>query len=155
MQFKPKTEKEIATDGLLEKGEYDAEVMSAIEGVSKKGNPMMTVKMRVFRPNGGEAHIFDYLLETVAYKLRHFAFAIGLGSQYEAGALDAEDCVRRSCVVVVGIDDKNKDFPPKNVIKDYVVEEEEKASSEQAPARSIPKSDSETGLEVEEDDILW
>ena len=121
MKFTPKTAREIAEDGLLPKGRYDAEVKTAEDAVSTKGNPMIKIHMRVFRPSGGEAHIYDYLMEAAAYKLRNFCYAVGLGTCYEEGTLRAEDLPRRSCEIELAIDDKNKDYPPKNVIKDYII----------------------------------
>lgn len=153
MQFTPKTEDEIATENLLEVGEYDAEVMDASEQTSKMGNPMLKVKMRVFRPNGGEAYIFDYLLESTAYKLRHFSYAIGLGDQYENGELEADDCKCRTCKVKVAIDKKNPDYPPKNIIRDYVTPDDSESRPTQTPPRSLPKPKHDPDLDQEEDDI--
>ena len=153
MQFTPKSEKEIQEENLLPKGLYDAEVFSAEETTSKNGNAMMVVKMRVFKPSGGETRVTDYLLESIAYKLRHFAHAIGLGANYDAGELDADDCVRRSCQVEIGIDDKNKDYPAKNVIKDYIAPDGDAKSVAKSEPKSIPKAAHDPSLDVEDDEI--
>jgi hypothetical protein len=50
-----------------------------------------TVAHLPFDADGKGRKVNDYLMESVAYKLRHFAYAVGLGKSYEAGSLDAAD----------------------------------------------------------------
>jgi hypothetical protein len=120
MQFQPKTKNELAADGLLPKGWYDFEVMSAEDAVSKKsGNEMIKLKLRVFRPAGGEKHVYDYLIESAPTHLFEFCEATGLEAKYHAGTLKAEDCELKAAKVKIGIDDKNEAYAPKNVAKNY------------------------------------
>lgn len=130
MQFTPKTEKEIAMEGLLDEGTYPFEVVEAKDEVSKKGNEMIAIKLKVFGPNGEEHFLRDWIMEKVSYKLRHFCEVTGLLPKYEKGSLDALECVGVSGYCVVAIKD-NKDFGPQNQIKDYVLtpESSEKAKS--------------------------
>ena len=123
MKFTPKSEQEIQEAGLLPKGIYDAEIIESEEAESKAGNPMIKINVRVFRPDGGSALIFDYLLASMPHKLRHCAYAVGFGGDYENGLLSAFDLIGRPCKVNVGISqDKNKEFPMRNQINDYVVD---------------------------------
>jgi hypothetical protein len=113
------TEDELIRASLLEPGVYPFEVMTAEDKVSKTGNEMIELKLNVFSDNQ-EAHVFDYLLEKMAFKLRHFAEATGLISDYEVGSLDALACMGKVAYVKIGIDKGNGSFPPKNVVLDYV-----------------------------------
>jgi hypothetical protein len=120
MQFTPKTEKELAEEGLLKTDNYDFEVLNAENAISQKGNPMIKLKLNVFGPDGRGVHIFDYLMEAMAFKLRHFCDGAGLIEKYESGKLDAADCVGRTGKAFIRIEsDKNGVYPDKNVVKDY------------------------------------
>jgi hypothetical protein len=95
---------------------------------------MIEVKLAVFRPNGSRAYVTDYLLEKMAYKLRHFSYAVGLGDAYEAGDINAEQCAGRSGRVALKIEEQDG-FEPKNVVRDYIVPETAKPAK---PAAHVP-----------------
>lgn len=120
MKFTPKSENEIAADGLLTPGIYGFEIMEAEDQISKAGNEMIKLTVHVF-DDGEPVTIFDYLMEKVAYKLRHAAAACGLLDDYERGALDAADFQGKTgrCKVVIQ-KDKAGQFPDKNGIADYL-----------------------------------
>ena len=123
MKITPKTEKELASENLLEPGIYDVEVMEAKESVSKKGNEMIKLKLRVFSDRG-ERHIYDYLLDSVSFKVRHFCEAVGLLEIYEAGTLLAIDCFGRAGKAHIAIQkDKTGEYPDRNGVKDYIVDD--------------------------------
>ncbi len=127
MNFTPKTVEEIetekrefATQSLLPKGWYDFEVMEAEDTKSKKsGKDMIKLKLRVFNPNGGEKHVYDYLIETAPTHLFDFCESVGLENDYHAGTLTAQDCIGKSAKVKIAIDDKDENYEPKNVAKNY------------------------------------
>jgi hypothetical protein len=127
MQFQPRTVEEItkekrefAAQSLLPKGWYDFEVMDAQEAVSKRsGKDMIKLKLRVFNPNGGEKHVYDYLIETAPTHLFDFCESVGLENEYHQGTLTAADCKGRAGKVQIAIDDKDKNYDPKNVAKNY------------------------------------
>lgn len=123
MKFAPKSKEELKRMNLLAPGWYDFEVMAAVDKTSKAGNEMIEAKLRVFRPNGGEAHIFDYLMEAMPDKLYDFCESVGLVDKYQAGTLSADDCVGRAAKVKIAVDDKNDDYPAKNVAKGYATAE--------------------------------
>ncbi len=89
MRFQPKTEEEILAFNLLPDGSYKFMVMGAHNKVSKTGNDMIELKLSISYENAHHI-IFDYLLEAMLFKLRHFAEATGLLDKYEAGEVMRE-----------------------------------------------------------------
>lgn len=125
MRFQPKTEDEVSSFKLLPPGTYSFQVVEAIEKKSKAGNDMIELKLLVWDIEGKEHIVFDYLLESVAYKLRHFAEVTGLIDKYQLGAIEATDCLSKSGKVEIEVKEGN--FKPdggkysdKNSVKDYV-----------------------------------
>lgn len=137
MRFTPKTEKEIQEMNLISPGIYDFEVISASDKMSKTGNEMIELKIKIWDINNQERIIFDYLLEAMSFKLRHFAEATGLLQKYESGMLLAKDCLGKSGKVEIIIQkDKNGQYGDKNAVKDYI------SSNEISHAEPIKKDDS-------------
>ena len=126
MQFTPKTDTQIARESLREPGTYDFTVVEAEDTKSKKsGADMIKVSLQCFDAQGGHFYLTDYLMEAMAFKLRHFAYGIGAGTDYEGGMLNARRVEGRSGKVKVIIkEDKTGQYPPKNEAKDYVIPEE-------------------------------
>lgn len=132
MQFTPKTEKQIAEENLWPVGKYDFEVIEkttfagkdyyTCDTFSKKENEMIVLVLKVYNPEGKFRIILDYLVESVAYKLRHAAFACGLGSNYESGTLRALDFVGKAGELELKTKkDEEGKYPDKNAVSDYVV----------------------------------
>jgi hypothetical protein len=135
MQFQSKTEQQIQEENLIPVGDYDFTVQKAEEKKSKAGNDMIVIDMDIYV--GDKARPFkDYLMESMAYKLRHFCYAVGLGAKYDAGTLTAQDCIGKSGKVKMA-QKQNGDYGLQNNVKDYIVGE---AKSEPAhtPAPSRP-----------------
>lgn len=148
LNFKAKTEEQIKKESnfLLEPGDYDFEVLVATEEVSDNGNPMLKLKLGVWRQDGKQQWVFDYLLESFPSKLRHFCDSVGLLSKYESGSLAAHDCNGRSgkCKIEIKKDKKGQ-YPDKNQVKDYIsrparplVQKAEQAQSEAKSDDDIP-----------------
>ena len=132
MRVNPKTEQEIASAGLLPAGDYGFEVTSAEDKVSKAGNEMVELKVKLFGPDG-DTTVFDYLIdgERSAFKVRHFAEATGMLGQYERGDMPAHLMVGKTGRCKVSITkDKSGQYPDKNGIADYI-----KAANAPAPSR--------------------
>ena len=129
MEIKPKSREEIAREKLLKPGIYDFEVMRAEETTSRAGNAMIKLKVRVFH-DGGEAHIYDYLVSTQVEKLCAFCDAVGLSKEYDAGDVKSDDMEGRSGRAKIGIEDEKPkedgegNWPAKNKIKDYLPKSE-------------------------------
>ncbi len=129
MRINPKSNEELQSLGLIEPGVYSFEVMNALDTVSKSGNDMIKLQLKVWDKSGAERIIFDYLLDAMAFKLRHFAESTGLLDKYNHGELLAEDCVHRCGKVELAIEKGSPKqdggmYPDKNTVKDYVVSDE-------------------------------
>lgn len=117
MRFKPKTEDEVRN--LLPDGDYNFECIEAIETTSSKGNEMVVLRLNVFHGNR-TLEIRDYIVEKMAHKLRHFCYSVGLEQEYEAGEVQAVECEGRRGVARIRQEEGDSQYPPKNIVKDYV-----------------------------------
>lgn len=125
MKVTPKTENEIASANLLPKGWYPCTITEAEEKVSKKGNEMIELNVKVYRPTGGFNFVRDFLMdnEASAAGLRHCADMCGCLSDYEAGAIKPELWIDREGWVKIGIEKGKDNYPDKNRIYDYAKED--------------------------------
>jgi hypothetical protein len=126
MRFQPKSEEEIQTMSLMHPGIYDFEVIKATDKVSRSGKEMIELQLSVWDTNGKPHTIYDYLMDAMAYKLRHFTEVAGLIDKYNAGIIDEADCLGKSGSVEIIIQ-KGQPKPDggfysdKNSVKDYIV----------------------------------
>lgn len=129
---KPLSKEDIENGGTLPAGTYPFSVIKAERGVSKKGNDMIKLNLRLY---GAERDAFctDYLLETMPFKLGQFCTLTGLEDRYNAGELEAEDCMGREGYVTVKR--TKDDYGVKNEVKDYVPEPRERPDKETVDAR--------------------
>jgi len=143
MKFKTKTENELREESLAALGDYDFEVLEASDAISKKsGNPMIKIKIGLYIDGRIKNHVFDYLMESMGAKLRHFCDTVGLLREYESGNLTADMCSGRSGRVKIVIDSKDPQYPPKNAVKDYIVRAAKPLASA-APEAAKPTSGEE------------
>ena len=141
MNVTPRTEKEIAELNLIPPGVYDFEILDGMDKVSKAGSEMIELKLKVWDGNGAERIIFDYLLDAMAFKLRHAAELCGLIDQYNAGRLNGHSFKGKTGKLKLGIQkDKNGVYADKNVVADYVTQKvvEAMASHKEAIDDAIP-----------------
>lgn len=137
MKFNPLTEAEVAD--LMPVGEYDFYVKEAKDTVSKKsGAEMIKLTLGVIDKNGRERTIFDYLIDSMMYKVKHFADSVGLEKEYESGGYSAIQCENQSgkCKIIIDEPDPASPYSPKNAIKDYVKRDPNAASVQTAPAKT-------------------
>lgn len=122
MRVEPKTEAEIQAMNLRNPGEYDFLVVDAIEKRSSKGNDMVELKLQMEDSEGRQFTLFDYLvsIDSMAYKLRHFAETTGLIAEYEKGDMAAEYMQGRTGKCKVGTQPAKAPYPAKNIVTDYV-----------------------------------
>lgn len=119
LTFQPKTEEELKGP-LFPKGEYDFDVVGAEDTVSKAGNSMIKLTLKVYATDGGITQVFDYLLEALEYKIKHFCDTTGLTAEYQSGTLTSDMCLNRCGRCKLDIDhDKTGKYDDKNVVKDY------------------------------------
>lgn len=141
MKFTPKTEKELAEQGMIPDGVYPFEVTKAQDTRSKSsGAEMIAIQLRIFAPDNREVYLNDYLLESYMRKIFNFAKATGLSASYHAGSLCALDCLGKQGFAKIGAE-KGKEktpggecYPDKNTVKDYVSQ----PSAAPSPARPGP-----------------
>lgn len=121
MKFQPKKDEELGAYGVLPAGTYDFVVSKAIDKVSKAGNEMIELELVVSSTEGAKSKVYDYLLEALSWKLKHFCASVGLLKQYEAGILTAERCkdLKGVCEITLQKDESGI-YHDKNVVKDYV-----------------------------------
>lgn len=125
MRFTPKSEEELQSMSLLEPGIYQFQVSAATNEMSKSGNEMIKLVLSIWDKEGHVHFIFDYLLEAMGHKLRHFCESTGLIDKYDHGEIDVTDCINRQGYVELSIQEgKLKDngdrYPNRNSVKDYV-----------------------------------
>lgn len=133
MKFQPKSEEDLKRESLLAPGTYDFEILEAKEAVSKKGNDMIALKLRVFSNDQGERTVRDWLMPSMGFKLKHFSDTTGLSASYDAGTLSAEDCQGRTGKVILAIEDSEQ-YGPQNKVKDY----EKTKATEPALTPAVP-----------------
>lgn len=125
----PLSREQMQQGDLVEPGNYDFEVVDAQERMSKSGNEMIELQVKIWDKNGRGRVLFDYLLSALEFKLGHFAECTGLFDKYQEGALSAEDCIGKSgqCKVYI---QKSKDpqYGDKNSIADYLLTDDQVAA---------------------------
>lgn len=152
MRFTPKSEKEMQEERLLAKGEYDAEIVDAEDAVSKSGNEMIKVKLRVM--NGSQnVLIDDYLLaiDSMLYKILHCCECCGLSEAYASGELEAHQLKGKNVRVKVKIDEGKGDFPSKNAIADYIPERKQNAGAGKLMTDGVPASKTRAAKQASDD----
>ena len=149
MKFQPRTNEELAAMGLMPEGKYEFTVFESEDQISKAGSEMIKLTLRVKDSEGTMHIIFDYLLEKMAWKLKHFCECTGLSSKYDSGDLSAIDCLDKTgvCEIIVQEGQQKYDgskYADKNAVKDYV---ENKGSMSKDPVPEV------TGHPAFDDDI--
>lgn len=121
MRLVPKSDEELAVMGLVPEGQYQFEVINAEDTQSKSGNDMIKLQIKIWDGEGLSHTVFDYLLEAMPKKLKHFAKHLGLITKYESGELLADDCIGKCGTLDLTIqEDKLGKYPPRNSVADYV-----------------------------------
>jgi hypothetical protein len=123
---------------LLPDGIYDFEVVEAKPKMSKAGNSMLEMKIKI-RHDGKEHNVFDNLIgtENMTWKTIHFCRTTGLVAQYEADALDERVVLhkRGMCEICSKPERPKNDgsgevWKAKNEVVDYLTEEMIKQAEE-------------------------
>ena len=133
MNYTPKTENELKEMDLLPAGNYRFRVTEATDEVSKKGKEMIKLKLHVMDPETNrQTFVFDYLMEAMAHKLRHFCEAVDMLEKYESGTLTPADCNGTEGELELIVEHKGH-WPAKNAVKDYNIFTEDKPEAKAAP----------------------
>jgi hypothetical protein len=121
INFTPKSEEQLAEDGLLEDGIYDFTVLEAVDQQSKKdGTSMIRLKLNLFTTDGN-VHLYTYLHPRMEFLIRHFCATARILNLYQTGNLDARACNDRSGRVSIGIEKAKNGFAAKNKVLDFEV----------------------------------
>ncbi len=129
--FNPMSDEELDAMDVISEGVYNFEVVKSTRSISKAGNPMAVLHLKVW-DNEGKTHIvFDYLVFSNVNlnikKVSHFCKAVGLHEEYKQGQIP-EELERLSGKVSLGIQGEQEKptggfYPKKNVVIDYIVPE--------------------------------
>jgi hypothetical protein len=117
---------EIQSMNLVPEGQYNFEVVKATDKVSKQGNAMLELQLKIWDSSGKERIVFDYLvgIPAMVYKIKNFCQTTGLTEKYNMGSFSAHDCLnkRGTAYIVVQKGSMKIDggfYPDKNSVKDY------------------------------------
>ena len=107
---------------LLKAGKGRFQVESVESSFSKKGNPMLILKIRIF---DGEQHstiVTEYLTKTMLYRGRALLRAGGMDIPHNSTKIKIKllDFEGKQGGCEIGVEDATADFPPKNIIKTYL-----------------------------------
>ena len=144
MQVTPKTEDQVQPC-VLPAGEYDAFTRTAKDKVSKSDNEMIELMLSVWDGQGNETMVFDYLLDAMPLKLRHFCIAAGIEEAYQAGELTAELCQEHNVRVKLKIDEGSSAWPRSNKVVDYLA-----PAATAKPAQTLKPSQAESAQPSEQ-----
>lgn len=149
MRFAPKTEEQIAADGLIPANTIvDFEVLEAEEATSKAGNPMIALKLRVWRPDGSTTTLRDWLVSNFPAKLLGFAKSTGMRAAYDAGAMHAEDMEGKTGKLKIAVEPEKDGYPAKNKAAFYVEDDEPRRGAQPAQQRAPATSKSDLDDEI-------
>ena len=131
MKVTPHTERELKEGNLLTKGVYPFQVIKAEDAISKSGNEMIKLSLRIIRTDGTDRLMFDYLLDLMKHKIKHFCDVTGLEEKYKSGSVSAKDCEGRTgfCEIIIRENDRGIE----NFIKDYVQKAKEELKKANEP----------------------
>jgi len=123
MKFTPRTQKELDVMSLLSPGTYVFEVSKAEETVSKNGNPMIALDLKIFDDSGNVRKIKDWLvfIEGIAVcekKIKNFCEAVSLMDKYDSGEVSDLHCEGKSGYCRIGAEEDNRGVM-RNVILEY------------------------------------
>jgi len=119
MRVTPKTDEELSN--VWNAGWYPATIENAVEGLSKNNAEMLTLTVKAYDNDTGRSkELKDYIVDAVAYKVKHACEACGLIDDYNSGHVDPQKMVSVNLEVKLGIEqDKTGAYPDKNKIIDY------------------------------------
>jgi hypothetical protein len=119
-------------------GEYDFLVNEAEEGFAKSsGAEQIKLTLHVFNKSGAKRVVFDYLPSAAAaqWKVRQFAAAVGMLSQYESGNLDPFQMLGKPGRCVLRVRPAEGTYAAQNAVGMYVAPKAATALSPRSKAK--------------------
>lgn len=139
MLITPRTEQELFEELIVPAGTYDFEIVFAEDAVSKKsGKEMIKLRLKVWDQNGKIRFVNDFLMEAMAFKLRHFYEYTGMIEKYNVGNIQASDCMNRCGQAEIIVKKADDNFPLRNEVKDYIKTEK---SAKMPASTDVPFED--------------
>lgn len=122
---------EEAGNNLLAEGEAEFEVLSAEDQVSKTGNEMIKLHLKVWDCNGKQGTIFDYLLEKGVWRIEQFCESTLIPvAKFKSGELNAVDCSGKTGKLTIKTQkDKSGQYPDKSSVSGYLPRKNSNESS--------------------------
>ena len=150
--YEPLTEEQARKDRefpLLRDSEYMFEVWDAKVETSHAGNPQVVVKLKI-NYEGRDYVVYDYLVNTerMRWKTRHFCLSLGLENEYNNKTF-LDHCIGKTGDAKIKTQkgklrpDGQSFYPDKNVVEDYVYNEDMKLNYVNAKVSGTAFQDSE------------
>jgi len=145
MEFKP----EDAGAGILPDGEYSYEVVTSEDTISKfnDGEEQIQLNLRIFH-DGGQLLLNAWLSPSKTWKIKQFAYSVGLVDRFEAGTLTAADCLDKAGKLKLG-NYEDKTGTTRNSVFKYL--ESETSTDEVKDALKTFKATAKTESELPDD----
>lgn len=123
---------------LMPDGDYNFYVKDAQTHRAQNGNVSIKLTVAVIDNKNMERLIPCYLSTNFMLLLKHFTDAVGIESAYQSGRLTPEMCLKQNgrCKIIREEPKEGTNYPPKNVIKDFI-----KRNAGQSKSVSPPDSD--------------
>lgn len=118
---KPLSMQEYKEFRLYPEGDYNFEVIEAVEKISSNGNEMINLKLYISNEIRS-GNIYDNLMEMMGEKLFSFVYCVGLEDAYHNNRLNSNICVNRRGTLKLIIK-KDKNGEPKNEVRKYYFNE--------------------------------
>lgn len=79
---------------------------------------MLKLKLGVFRPQGGQDWVYDYITDT-SYRLGQLMTACGMSEQYLKGEVDADEIRGKCFQVTLKVDPARGEYSERNSVGRY------------------------------------
>lgn len=122
MRFTPLSESEMkAQQGVLKPGIADFEVADALDMISRQGNEMIKLTLKVNDVDGTRGTVFDYLVSNVQWKILGFFQSIGTPQDYIQGNMNPDALIGAcgKCSLVIQ-KDKTGQYGDQIRVKEYL-----------------------------------
>jgi|2_EtaG_2_1085320.scaffolds.fasta_scaffold71508_3 hypothetical protein len=109
---------------LLKPGKAQFEIIEADEGVTKKGDPKISLKIHLWDSNNDTCLTFENLTSAMNWKIKHLMESIGRGDKFQNGTDDFFTWIGKKgeCEIYV---EKSEQYGDRVKIKDYIKSEKE------------------------------
>ena len=102
----------------LPAGDYPSTIKSAQEETSKQGNAMLVIVFDVHSEKRGRREVTEYITESMSWKLKRIAQAIGAESSFVKGEFFANDYIGRHLLLTLTVEDSPK-YGEQNRVKSF------------------------------------